>query len=89
MLDFNIKHITSTFNSSQYYNGDINGADIMIMQSHEDADKLIKELKHIIDSYQGNNIYNLNIEYDDKDLLEIDKIRVKQTIEKYILQKTS
>ena len=89
MLDFNIKHITSTFNSNKYYNGNINGVDIMIMQSHEDADKLIKELKHIIDSYQGNNIYNLNIEYDDKDLLEIDKIRVKQTIEKYILQKTS
>ena len=89
MLDFDIKHITSTFNSSQHYNGNINGIDIMIMQSHEDADRLIKELKHIIDSYQGNNIYSLNIEYDDKNLLEIDKIRVKQTIEKYILQKTS
>lgn len=84
--DFNIKHFTSTFNSSKHYNGDINGFDIMVMQSHEDADKLIEELKRIVDSFKNIPQQIINLEYDDSNLLEPDKKRVKQEIRKYAVQ---
>lgn len=84
--DFNVKHFTSTFNSSKYYNGDINGFNIMVMQSHEDADKLIEELKRIVDSFKNIPQQTINLEYDDSNLLEPDKKRVKQEIRKYAAQ---
>ena len=85
--DFDVKHFTKTFNSSKYYNGNINGFDIMVMQSYEDADKLINELKQVIDSFSNIQRQTINLEYDDSHLLDSDKIRVKQEIRKYAAQR--
>lgn len=85
--NFDVKHFTKTFNSSEYYNKNINGFDIMVMQSHENADKLIKEMKKIIDLYKYAPQQIINLEYDDNHLLDIDKIRVKQEIKKYASKK--
>lgn len=85
--DFDVKHFIKTFNSSKYYNGNINGFDIMVMQSHEDADKLINELKQVINSLSNIQRQTVNLEYDDSYLLDSDKIRVKQEIKKYAAQK--
>lgn len=87
MFDFDVKHFTKTFNSSPYYDGRINGFDIMVMQSHEDADKLIDELKKVIDKYRGLPQQEISIDYDDSNLLETDKIRVKREIQKYASQR--
>ena len=87
MFDFDVKHFTKTFNSSPYYDGRINGFDIMVMQSYEDADKLIDELKKIIDRYRGLPQQEISIDYDDSNLLETDKIRVKREIQKYASQR--
>lgn len=57
-----------------------NGLDMMIMQSNEDAEKIIKEVKKIIDIY-GNGA---TIEYDDSNLIESDKKRVKQELITYL-----
>lgn len=85
--DFDVKHFTKTFNSSKYYDGCLNGFDVLVMQSHENADKLIKEIKDIIDSYKYMPRQTINLEYDDTHLLDSDKIRVKQEIKKYASQK--
>lgn len=85
--DFDVKHFTKTFNSSKYYNGNINGFDIMVMQSHEDADKLINELKQVINSFSNIQRQTISLEYDDSHLLDSDKIRVKQEIKKYATQR--
>lgn len=83
MLDFSIKQIGKTFNSNKNYDNRINGVDIMIMQSEQDADILIKKLKEIIDN--DDNILFLN--YDDSHLLTLDKIKVKNEIKQYYMQK--
>jgi hypothetical protein len=57
------------------------------MQSSEDADRLIEEIKRIIDSYELLPQQEINLEYDDSHLLEPDKIRVKKAIKKYASQK--
>lgn len=85
--DFNVKHFTKTFNSNKYYNGNINGFDIMVMQSHEDADKLINELKQVINSFSNIQRQTISLEYDDNHLLDSDKIRVKQEIKRYAAQR--
>ena len=82
MIDVNIRKFGSTFTENR-----VNGFDIMIMQSHEDADRLIDELKKIIDMYYGLPQLEISINYDDSNLLEIDKIRVKREIQKYASQK--
>lgn len=87
--DFDVKHFGKTFNSSKYYNEEINGYDIMVMQSHEDADKIIEKIKNIIDSYKYLPSQNINLEYDDSFLLDSDKLRIKQEIQKYVSQKTN
>lgn len=85
--DFDVKHFTKTFNSNKYCNGNINGFDVMVMQSHEDADKLINELKQVINSFSNTQRQTINLEYDDSHLLDSDKIRVKQEIKKYATQR--
>lgn len=85
--DFDVKKFTKTFNSSKDYNGDINGFDIMIMQSHENADKLIKEIKDKIDLYSNFPQQTISIDYDDDSLLESDKKRIRKEIQKYASQK--
>lgn len=85
--NFDIKKFTKTFNSNKDYNGDINGFDIMIMQSHESADKLIKEIKDKIDLYSNFPQQTISIDYNDDSLLESDKKRVRKEIQKYASQK--
>ena len=53
---------------------------IMMMQSQEKADKIIDEIRYVL-----NNNYNkeISIEYDDSDLLEQDRERIKKEIEKF------
>ena len=80
--DFDVKHFGSTFDRGQ-----VNGFDIMVMQSSENADRLIEEIKRIIDSYKLLPQQEINLEYDDSHLLEPDKIRVKKAIKKYTSQK--
>ena len=81
-MDFDVRKFGSTFTESK-----LNGFDVMVMQSHEDADKLIKELKEIIDSYSAFPQQEISLDYDDSNLLEPDKKRVKKEIEKYASQR--
>ena len=82
MIDFDARKFGSTFTKDK-----VNGFDIMIMQSHENADKLINELKKVIDRYRGLPQQEISIDYDDSNLLENDKIRVKKEIKKYASQR--
>ena len=82
MIDFDVRKFGSTFTENK-----VNGFDVMIMQSHEDADKLIDKLKKVIDKYCGLPQQEISIDYDDSNLLETDKIRVKREIQKYAFQK--
>ena len=84
MIDFDVRKFGSTFTE-----GKLNGFDVMIMQSHEDADKLIKELKDVIDLYSTFPQQEISLDYDDSNLLEPDKKRVKREIEKYASQRLS
>lgn len=81
-LNFDVRKFGSIFTENK-----LNGFDIMIMQSHEDANVLIEELKKAIDNYCGMLQQHMSIDYDDSNLLEPDKRRVKREIEKYISQK--
>ena len=83
-MDFNVRKFDSTFTE-----GKLNGFDVMIMQSHEDADELIEEIKKIIDSYCELPQQEILLDYDDSNLLEPDKKRVKREIEKYASQRLS
>ena len=59
--------------------------DIIIMQSQEEADEIINKIKQIDKIFLNEQEEKIiNIEYDDSNLLETDKIRVKQAIKKYI-----
>lgn len=87
MLDFYPEHFSSTFNSSPSYNGDINGFDIMIMQSAESADKLIETLKEKIDDMTL-PITEFFIDFDDE-ILPNDRNRIELIIKNYINQKNS
>ena len=84
MLDFDIKHFTKTFNSNNYYDNNLNGFDVMIMQNHQDADTIIKTAIDYFESgyplskieqYINNNLNNL---------LEPDQDRVIESIKRYI-----
>lgn len=58
---------------------------IMIMQSHEDADKIIKEIKQYIDTL---DIAPQEIEFDIPDtILDYDKKRIEEEIKKYYFNK--
>ena len=81
-MDFDVRKFGSTFTE-----GKLNGFDVMIMKSHEDADKLIEELKEVIDSYSAFPQQEISLDYDDSNLLEPDKKRVKREIEKYASQR--
>ena len=82
MIDFDVRKFGSIFIENK-----VNGFDVMIMQSHEDADKLIDELKKVIDRYCWLPQQEISIDYDDSNLLETDKIRVKREIQKYASQR--
>ena len=86
MLDFDPRHFTSSFNSSPYYNGDLNGFDVMVMNSSEKADQVIKNAKARIDEfaeyYAGMGL-SFTFEYDDNDILPPDKKRIEQEINRY------
>lgn len=51
MFDFDIRHPFNTFNNDPTYNGDLNGATVMIMQEQEDYDKANNTLKEYVKSY--------------------------------------
>lgn len=88
MIDFNVKHFMQTFNSSKYYNGNLNGFDIMLMESDKNANKLIQQLKNIIDLYPAGTDYStIDLVYNDENLTELDKRKVQTEIKKYILEK--
>ena len=82
MLDFNPAHFTSTFNSSPYYNGNINGFDIMVMDSSERADKVIEEAKAIADRCVEDGT-SFSFTYNDDGILESDQMRIEKELERY------
>ena len=86
MLDFNPFHFGSTFRSSPYYNGDLNGFDVMVMESAEKADQIIENAKAAIDdfaeAYAGTGI-TFSFSYNSEDILEPDQIRINEEIKKY------
>lgn len=83
MIDFNVKHFMQTFNS-----GNLNGFDIMLMESDKNANKLIQQLKNTIDLYPVGTDYSaIDLVYNDENLTELDKKRVQTAIKKYILEK--
>lgn len=83
MVDFNVKHFMQTFNS-----GNLNGFDIMLMESDKNANKLIQQLKNTIDLYPAGTDYSaIDLVYNDENLTELDKKRVQTAIKKYILEK--
>lgn len=84
--NFNVKKFTENFNP---YINTVNGFDIYVMQSHEEADNLIQKIKNIIDIYASIPNQTINLEYDDSNLLELDKKRVKQAINQYINLKSN
>lgn len=58
---------------------------VMIMQSHEDADKIIEEIKQYIDNL---DIALQEIEFDIPDtILDYDKKRIEEEIKKYYFNK--
>ena len=57
------------------------------MSENEKIIKLIDELKQDIDRYRGLPQQEISIDYDDSNLLETDKIRVKREIQKYASQR--
>lgn len=88
MIDFNVKHFMQTFNSNKYYNGNLNGFDIMLMESDKNANKIIQQLKNIIDLYPAGTDYStIDLMYNDENLTELDKRKVQTEIKKYILEK--
>lgn len=66
-------------------NDDLNK--IIIILSSEKADKIIRKLKKEIDKYYDNNIEIFNLEFDDNDLLDLDKKMIMSEITKYVKQK--
>ena len=78
-------HFGKTFISSPYYDGTLSGFDIMIMESAETTDKIIKFLKDEIDNYFylscGNRI--IDVYYDDTNLMLSDKNRIEKIITQY------
>lgn len=82
MTSFDPFHFSSSFNSSPYYDGKLNGFDVMIMESAERADKVIKDAKAVIDSYAGTGV-ELSFTYDDTDILPPDQSRIDREVEKY------
>lgn len=60
---------------------------IIIILSSEKVDKTIRKLKKEIDKYYDNNIEIFNLEFDDNDLLDLDKKMIMSEITKYIKQK--
>ena len=53
--DFDVKHFTKTFNSSPYYDGNINGFDIMIMQSDEYKQQIKEYITKYIEFEDGDS----------------------------------
>ena len=83
MVDFNVKHFMQTFNS-----GNLNGFDVMLMESDKNANKLNKQLKNIIDIYTAGTDYSaIDLVYNDENLTELDKRKVQTEIKKYIIKK--
>ncbi len=76
MFDFDSKHFGSTFQT-----GRLNGFDIMVMQSSEIADEVIKDMKDIIDNNTTTDTIHLT--YDKTDIWELDQYRIEQEIKDY------
>ena len=51
MFDFDMRHPFNTFNHDPAYNGDLNGATVMIMQEDKDYNKANNTLKEYVKSY--------------------------------------
>ncbi len=83
MLDFEPRHFTSSFNSSPYYNGNLNGFDILIMDSSEATDEIILKYKKIIDDMVRYGYNELILNYDREMILESDQYRIKCELERY------
>ena len=77
---FDIGKFGSTFQDRQ-----LNGFDVMVMNSAEMADKIIEQAKDKIDYIIDNGLsdYGFSFSYDDTDILDIDQRRIEREIEKY------
>ena len=75
---------------STFRDGKLNGFDVMVMESAERADEIIKQIKQDIDYMINHNLLigdNISIDYDNTDILDIDKNRIEREIKKYYASK--
>ena len=80
--DFDVKNFGKTFITHPAYDGRLNGFDVMVMVSQENADKVIETYKKIIDKLSA-PLSSFTISYDDTDILDSDKLRIKETLTSY------
>ncbi len=79
---FDIRKFDSSFREDK-----LNGFDVMIMQSAESANNVIKDMKELIDikikEIDFLEDYELEVSYDKTDILELDQLRIEKEIDRY------
>ncbi len=84
-MNFDPRHFGSTFQENK-----INGFDIMIMDSAERADKIIKEIKERINYYLDNKLLidkNFEFQYSTDGILISDQYRIEKELKRFCASK--
>jgi hypothetical protein len=88
--DFDVKHPFKTFNSSPYYDGRLNGYDVMIMQSDLYTNKIIEIFKErILNGENPNEIQDevyaaAGVKDFNSDVLESDQRIIYEKVQKML-----
>ena len=84
-MDFEVDKYLKTFRSSPYYDGKVNGYDLMLMESEKKANQIIRELKKEIDLHKEEILQagHFTYSYNEEGLYGRDKSRIYEEIEHY------